>query len=87
MLLIGAGIAIDRFDLFSDLTFAIQRTPSRMPSTRFVPESDLRTGVPILSLATQDEALNSPYAEDQASAPDAEAFAPDAHVPHEACET
>jgi hypothetical protein len=60
VLLIGAGIAVDRFDLFSDLTFAIQRTPSRMPSTRFVPDSELRTGVPILSLATQDEALNSP---------------------------
>ena len=58
--LIASGLAIDRFDLFQDLTFAIQRTPSRMPSTRLVPERDLRTGVPILSLATNDGALNSP---------------------------
>jgi hypothetical protein len=62
VLLIGAGIAIERFDLFSDLTFAIQRTPSRMPSTRLVPESDVRLGVPILSLATGDAALNDPGA-------------------------
>ena len=60
VLLIGAGIAIDRLDLFPDLKFAIQRTPSRMPSTRLVPESDVRMGEPILSLATEDQALNNP---------------------------
>jgi hypothetical protein len=59
-LLIASGLAVDRFDLLPDLTFAIQRTPSRMPSTRFVPERERRTGVPILSIAVQEDALNSP---------------------------
>ena len=58
--LIGAGLAIDRFDLFQDLTFAVQRTAARMPSTRLVPERDLRLGVPILSIATNDNALRHP---------------------------
>jgi hypothetical protein len=59
-MLIVSGFAIDRLELFPDLTFAIQRTPSRMPSTRLVPERDLKTGVPILSVATQEDALNDP---------------------------
>jgi hypothetical protein len=58
--LFAAGVLIDRNDWFSDLTFAIQRTPSRMPSSRAIPESDIRQGVPILSLATTEEALRNP---------------------------
>lgn len=56
----AAGVVIDRFDLFSELTFAIQRTPSRMPSTKLVPERDVRLGTPILSLSVAEADLNDP---------------------------
>jgi hypothetical protein len=56
----AAALAVHRFDPFPALTFAIQRDPERVPSTRLVPPSDVRLGIPILSLAVDEADLHDP---------------------------
>jgi hypothetical protein len=59
-LAIAVGVLVERQGLFTNLAFAIQRTPARMPSTLVVPEQDVRLGIPILSLFVRDRDLHDP---------------------------
>jgi hypothetical protein len=56
----AAGATVEWLGLFPSLSFAIQRTPDRMPSTRLAPDREVRAGVPLLSIFVRDEALRDP---------------------------
>jgi hypothetical protein len=59
-LVAAAAVAVHQLDRFSGLTFAIQRNPERVPSSRLVPPQDVLRGIPILSLAVADDDLHDP---------------------------
>jgi len=55
--LVAIGTVAERHGAFAGLRFSIQRSPDLMPSTALVPESEVRRGVPTLSLYVSDSDL------------------------------
>ena len=58
--LTAAGAAAEHSAAFFALKFRIQRNPELMPSSTAVPESEIRRGLPTLSLYMTDDALHHP---------------------------
>jgi hypothetical protein len=58
--LVGVGALVERFQLFSPLAFALQRTPALMPSTTAAARVEVAAGVPLLSLSVAPSDLRHP---------------------------